>query len=141
MKNTNLLLATMMTVTFATAGFAQKTTPKAVGSDKDKHGCIGSAGYTFSVVKDKCIKLFEEKIQLKEADSKKSYVANAVVILSKDGKKAEVFMPDAKGSIILTRALEYRDTTVYKNKKGAYELSKDKDSYTLKKSKKIIFSI
>lgn len=141
MKNTNLLLAAMMTVTFATAGFAQTTTPKAVGSDKDKHGCIGSAGYTFSVVKDKCIKLFEEKIQLKEADSKKSYVANAVVILSKDGKKAEVFLPDDKGSIILNKAVEYRDTTLYKNKKGVYQLSKDKDNYTLKKSKKIIFSI
>ena len=141
MKNTKFLLAVAMTAMLTTTAFAQKITPKGVGSDKDKHGCIGSAGYTFSVIKNDCVKLFEEKVQLKEANPQKSYTSNAVVILSKDGKKAELFIPDAKGSIILNRTLEYRDTTVYKNKKGAYNLTKDKDNYTLKRGKKIIFSI
>lgn len=140
MKNKKNLLAVVMTVALSMSAFAQKT-PPALGSDRDKHGCIGSAGYTFSVLKNDCVKLFEEKIQLREADPQKSYVSNAVVILSKDGKKAELFLPDSKGSVILNKALEYKDTTVYKNKKGPYHLSKDKNNYTLKKGKKIIFSI
>ena len=31
-----------------------------VGADKDAHGCIGSAGYTYSVVRKDCIRLWEE---------------------------------------------------------------------------------
>ncbi|MBK1896704.1 hypothetical protein [Chryseobacterium paridis] len=139
MKKTKLLLAVIMTATFSIAGSAQKMTPK--GGDKDKHGCIASAGYTYSVLKDDCVKLFEEKIQLKEANSQKSYVSNAVVILSKDKKKAELFLPDAKGSVILNRTIEYLNTSVYKSKKGSYNLNKEKDSYTLKRGKKIIYSI
>ncbi|MFP7654878.1 hypothetical protein [Chryseobacterium proteolyticum] len=141
MKNTKLLLAVMITAMFTTTGWAQKTTPKVAGGDKDQHGCIGSAGYTYSVLKDDCVKLFEEKIQLREANPQKSYVSNAVVILSKDKKKAELFLPESKGSIILNRTLEYLNTSVYKSKKGTYNLNKEKDSYTLRKGKKIIYSI
>lgn len=32
-----------------------------VGNDKDEHGCIGSAGYTWSEEKQKCIRPWEEK--------------------------------------------------------------------------------
>lgn len=40
--------------------FAQ-TTP-VLGGDKDAHGCIGSAGYTYSQVKKDCVRTFEQKI-------------------------------------------------------------------------------
>ena len=30
-----------------------------VGNDKDEHGCIASAGYTWSEVQQNCIRLFE----------------------------------------------------------------------------------
>lgn len=30
------------------------------GSDRDEHGCIGSAGYKWCAVKNKCLRLFEE---------------------------------------------------------------------------------
>lgn len=141
MKNTKLLLAVMMTAAFTTVGFGQKITQKVAGADRDKHGCIGSAGYTYSVIKNDCVRLFEEKIQLREANPTTSSASSAVVILSKDKKKAELFLPSGTGSIMLNRTLKYRDTTVYKSKKGTYNLTKDKDNYTLKKGKKIIFSI
>ncbi len=81
--------------------FAQ-TTP-VLGGDKDAHGCIGSAGYTYSQVKKDCVRTFEQKIKLKEVASKGDYIA--AVIFSKDMKKAEVFVKDAEGgSIVLTRA-------------------------------------
>ena len=36
-----------------------------VGNDRDADGCIGSAGYTWSQIKKDCIRLFEEKVQLR----------------------------------------------------------------------------
>ena len=35
-----------------------------VGSDKDEHGCIGSAGYSWCSVKSKCIRSWEEKCEI-----------------------------------------------------------------------------
>ncbi|MFA6897487.1 MAG: hypothetical protein WCQ96_04355 [Patescibacteria group bacterium] len=34
-----------------------------VGNDKDEHGCIGSAGYTWCEAKKKCIRSWEEKCE------------------------------------------------------------------------------
>ena len=31
-----------------------------VGGDKDEHGCIGSAGYSWCEVKEKCLRIWEE---------------------------------------------------------------------------------
>ncbi|VVB80194.1 Uncharacterised protein [uncultured archaeon] len=39
------------------------TTPcesQVVGGDKDEHGCIGSAGYSWCEVKQKCLRSWEE---------------------------------------------------------------------------------
>ncbi|MDD4627881.1 MAG: hypothetical protein PHE68_00615 [Candidatus Peribacteraceae bacterium] len=47
------------------AGCAQKTTtvptPPIVGGDRDAHGCIGSAGYTWCEAKKKCLRVWEEE--------------------------------------------------------------------------------
>jgi len=38
-----------------------ETTPnEVVGNDRDEHGCIGSAGYTWCEVKKKCLRTWEE---------------------------------------------------------------------------------
>ncbi len=37
------------------------TTSLIVGGDKDIHGCIGSAGYSWCAVKNKCLRPWEEK--------------------------------------------------------------------------------
>src|SRR5699024_11716593 len=34
--------------------------PAMIGSDKDQHGCKGSAGYTWSQLREDCIRIFEE---------------------------------------------------------------------------------
>jgi len=33
------------------------------GSDKDIHGCIGSAGYSWCELKSKCLRVWEEKCE------------------------------------------------------------------------------
>ena len=34
--------------------------PQIVGGDKDAHGCIGSAGYSWCEAKQKCLRVWEE---------------------------------------------------------------------------------
>ena len=101
---------------------AQKKTP-VVGNDRDVHGCIGSAGYTYSQIRNECVRVFEQKIKLKEVDSDKGYASITAVIFSKNMKKAEIFIPDgAAKSIILERQGKSK---VWKSGKAI------KDSYVL----------
>ncbi|MDD4989987.1 MAG: DUF5667 domain-containing protein [Candidatus Pacebacteria bacterium] len=39
------------------------TTQNIVGGDKDEHGCIGSAGYSWCEIKQKCLRTWEEKCE------------------------------------------------------------------------------
>ncbi|WP_185289758.1 hypothetical protein [Chryseobacterium lactis] len=112
--------------------FAQKI--PVLGGDKDAHGCIGSAGYTYSQIRKDCVRTFEEKIKLKEVASKGDYIA--AVIFSKDMKKAEVFVKDAEGgSVILTRAGKAKAW-----KKDGYVLVPfKKNGYQLKKDNVVIY--
>lgn len=112
--------------------FAQ--TAPVLGGDKDAHGCIGSAGYTYSQIKKDCVRTFEQKIRLKEVASKEDYIS--AVIFSKDMKKAEVFVKDAEGgSIVLTRAGKAKAW-----KKDGYALVPYKKSgYQLKKDNVVIY--
>lgn len=40
------------------------TTTPIVGGDRDAYGCIGSAGYTWCAVKNKCLRVWEEKCEV-----------------------------------------------------------------------------
>ncbi|UHO39750.1 hypothetical protein H5J24_06740 [Chryseobacterium capnotolerans] len=79
---------------------AQQKAP-VLGGDRDVHGCIGSAGYTYSQLRNNCIKVFAQKIKLKEVGSDKSYTTMTAVIFSKDMKQAEVFIPEGNAKSIL----------------------------------------
>lgn len=110
--------------------FAQQT--HVVGADRDAHGCIGSAGYTYSQIKKDCVRTFEQKIKLTEVDPKGSSTSIAAVIFSKDMKKAELFVKDTEaGSIILTRAggkakaWKKDGYVLVPFKKSGYQLKKD----------------
>ncbi|SDI33046.1 hypothetical protein [Chryseobacterium jejuense] len=135
MKNVKQFITAMAVVMFA-SGVSAQLSPKGAGSDKDKHGCKGSAGYTFSVIKNDCVRVFEQKIQLKEVDNKKSYTSNAAIILSEDGKKAELFLPSSDGSLVLDKIASKKAVTY---KKGQYTLTKNKNAYTLKLANKVVF--
>lgn len=74
-----------------------ETKPVMTGNDKDSHGCIGSAGYTWSELKQDCIRIFELPLQLVQEG--KSQIAG--VVFSSDKLKAEVFT--GSGTFILSR--------------------------------------
>lgn len=39
------------------------STPKIIGGDKDEHGCLGPAGYSWCEAKNKCLRVWEEKCE------------------------------------------------------------------------------
>lgn len=72
------------------------------GSDKDEHGCIGSAGYTWSKLKKDCVRPFEAGLKLSGVtDENKNFAAYAV--FAADSSQAEIFIPEVKGGVILER--------------------------------------
>ena len=111
--------------------FAQQTQPKA-GADRDSHGCIGSAGYTYSQLKKECIRTFEQKIQLKEMATKGNYTAT--ILFNKGQSKAEIFLKEETNSVILNRTSK----GIWKN--AAYTLTQDK-GFVLSKNKKAVYKL
>ncbi len=116
-----------------------KTEPKtetAVGADSDAHGCKASAGYTWSVIKNNCIRIFEgtllESSEENVVEEGKKYKSAAYVIF--EGNKAELFLGYQEESIILERKSEGDSW-----KKDDLELIPWK-GYVLKKGGKIIYT-
>lgn len=68
---------------------AEKTT--VVGNDKDEHGCIASAGYTWCEVQKDCIRLWEKGVRMNAVDD-----ANKTLFLvfSPDSTQVELFFSE-----------------------------------------------
>ncbi|MFD1606029.1 hypothetical protein ACFSJW_05450 [Flavobacterium artemisiae] len=111
----------------------QKESKKEVvtGADLDSHGCKASAGYTWSVLKKECIRIFEGT-KLSHYNDGKTYTTVSYVIF--EGDKAELFLDTQKESIILERKSEGDSW-----RKGDLELIPWK-GYVLKKAGKIIYT-
>lgn len=61
----NLLMAALLVLPVSAVVQPNMTTPATTtammpGSDRDSHGCIGSAGYTWCEAKQKCLREWEE---------------------------------------------------------------------------------
>ena len=80
-----------------------KEEPKAnlVGSDRDDHGCIGSAGYQWSELLKDCIRPFEKGVKLASATTGNSGSA-AYLVFNADSTKIEVFMKEMETRPILS---------------------------------------
>lgn len=99
------------------------TAPKAVGADKDSHGCKASAGQTWSELKQNCIQVFNEGFRLNPVDPPKdAAVISAFIILSTDQSKLELFLPDAAAqqSVILDKT----GKDLYENGRYKYDSNK-----------------
>lgn len=71
------------------AGQAEKA--NAVGNDKDSHGCIASAGYTWSEVQKDCIRLWEKGVRMHAADDAKKTL---FLVFSPDSAQVELFFSE-----------------------------------------------
>lgn len=99
-----------------------------VGGDKDAHGCLPSAGQTWSTMRNECVQIFDiADIQMTDPANDTLAV---YVILSPDRKKAEVFAADLPDGVILNAS-----KGGYKSKDGKVRLikGKSKDDWKIRK--------
>lgn len=96
-----------------------------VGSDRDKHGCIHSAGYIWSEINKTCLRSFELKNQLYNAD--KTFIAS--VNVSNDWEKAEVFSKE--GYFLMTK----RNDSTFVHPKAILKLGKNNWIFSDKKNR------
>lgn len=110
MKNWILLLITFTSISLVGCKSAPKESTQdetviaeseiIVGDDTDDHGCKASAGYTWSEVREDCIRLFESGIRLEAASDSKS---SAYIVFSTDSLQAELFFSDGAPAEVLDR--------------------------------------
>jgi hypothetical protein len=71
----------------------EPTTPQQetmVGGDRDEHGCIGSAGYTWSALRGECIQVFEVGTRLNPVDVEQEEAVISAFIVSEEGDNSQV---------------------------------------------------
>ena len=75
-----------------------------VGDDKDEHGCIASAGYTWSEAQKDCIRLWEKGVRLASVDDAENTL---FIVFSPDSTQVELFFSeeDAPNEILDRRSL------------------------------------
>jgi hypothetical protein len=100
-----------------------------VGGDSDEHGCITSAGYSWSIIKNECVRVFEIGTRLNPEN--KQNTSSAFVIFEENGNKAELFVAAEKSSLILERKVEGQPWI-----NGDWQLISEK-GYVLKKASEI----
>lgn len=102
---------------------------KVVGADADAHGCKGSAGYTWSELKQNCIRVFEEGVKMTAADATLDQTTAAFAVFNADSSKVELFIPSASNGIILskTETGKWADSVFVFSAKGQqFEVQKGK---------------
>lgn len=71
-----------------------------LGSDRDEHGCIGSAGYVWCEVWKDCIRLFEKGIRTEAVGESDG---SAFIVWGPDSTHVELFFSDGQANEILER--------------------------------------
>lgn len=67
------------------------------GADRDGHGCVASAGYTYVSVLGRCARLWEEGVRLNPVPAEAGGATfSAFAVLSESGAEAELFLPETK---------------------------------------------
>jgi hypothetical protein len=92
-----------------------------VGSDKDSHGCIGSAGYTWCEAKQKCIRIWEENCYDPSQDQLQFLLAN----------KFGLNMSDVNININQSSDSSIRGTYTVNNEKSNFLAAKKNGVWTI----------
>lgn len=99
----------------------EPTTPQQetmVGGDRDEHGCIGSAGYSWSALCEECIQVFEVGTRLNPVDVEQEEAVISAFIVSKEGdnSQVELFITGEDQNLILKKEAD----GTFKNGKYTY---------------------
>ena len=109
-----------------------------VGSDRDVHGCIGSAGYTWSVVRGECIRMFEAGLAFEPdpAPAQGAVLSAYLVLAPAEGAvtAAELFVPGRATAVPLTLVNTPEGDirpTLLENKEAGVRVFRFKDEHVL----------
>lgn len=92
---------------------------KPIGGKKDAYGCLASAGYTWSVLRRDCIRVFEVGIRLDPVNVRRDEaIISAFIVRGRDQMAVELFLPYKKRSLILQQT---RDGRIYRKGKYLYD--------------------
>lgn len=109
------------------------TEQSTVGGDKDEHGCLTSAGETWSQLKQSCIQIFNVGQRLNPIETKDGEaVISAFVLFNDDKSEAELFLPNTQSNTILKTTdkksyengeykFDTNDSTLYINNEKKYK--------------------
>lgn len=130
MYKKNLILSVLGIVVMSACNEPTRKTPNDAGaqttnvaSQKDDHGCLSSAGETWSELKKDCIQVFNIGFRLNPLDRKSGEtIISAFVLMAEDQSEVELFLPEIEHprSIVLKKTADKQ----YKN--GVYEYNADK---------------
>ena len=85
----------------------QEAVEQVVGGDQDEHGCIGSAGETWSELLQACVKVFETGVRLNPVEVEgDDAVISAFAVFNEDKSKVELFLPVESDEAIILDASE-----------------------------------
>lgn len=113
MKKFSITTLLLICIAIVMGSCAHTTMGGLVGADRDEHGCIGSAGYTWSYALHSCVRVWEAGTAFDAGPDR------IFVIFSPDSAMAEIFAKKEK-SIICRRV---KDTNTWQPKKGKESVS------------------
>jgi hypothetical protein len=128
-----IMMFRILALTLAATGVmvvsAGAQTAPVVGGDTDAHGCIGSAGYSYSTVKAACIRMWEVGIELLplKPQGTATFASYIVFASGRDGRRAELFLYGRTDPLILEKTGFWAHTW----KGQGYVLSRLKGVYSL----------
>lgn len=96
----SILMMACDTVTTPQNAVECKDSVSLAGADSDSHGCKGSAGYTWSEVRQDCIRIWEAGVKIMPVGD---ITVAAYAVFAKDSAKVELFLPGAKQGEILDK--------------------------------------
>lgn len=117
---------------------AADTTPVTkTGGDRDEKGCITSAGYRWSVMKDTCIRIFEAGIKMLPKDGSLDQTRAAFLVFSKDRVRVEIFLPTQQKAVIIRLKEGIPEPTVWAS--GPLTLALKDGIYSLDDEGKLLY--
>lgn len=126
----------MLASGFFSLSYAQ-TSPPSVGGDRDIHGCIGSAGYTWSALKKECIRIFDGIALEPQIEALKNGTVAYLIMKPNSDAKVEVFVPGSAKGILMNKVKKPNSAGTWKG--GAFTLNYWKGMYMLERNKKVLY--
>ena len=127
------LLTTLLLAALTTAAPAAQM----IGGTMDAHGCIGPAGYEWSMVQKRCVRAWEAGYKLAPLNPTNNALAAYVVFpMGADQTRAELYLASEKTPLLARRVVGARPATW---QIGAYRLTRAAGLYGLSKGGKLLY--